>query len=161
MFPHCSLWKTNWSPFISGISPVGAKMEVFVLAGRAWELPAGLLLPSTEIVRNPESVCQEQVVTQAATRVVLPPTATARRQHSQRQGEERCELVYCQLVSEMPHMLKTLPSVKWGLFDSRVFLFSVQDPGKIEGPQRFLGLEVVSRLQKVEDVITCKWSDEW
>lgn len=28
---------------------------------------------------------------------------------------------------------------------------------KIEGPRRFLGLEVVSRLQKVNDVIRCKW----
>lgn len=47
-------------------------------------------------------------------------------------------------------MLKTLASEKWGLFDSRVVLVS------IEGQRRFLGLEVVSRLQKAEDVITCK-----
>lgn len=63
-------------------------------------------------------------------------------------------MVYCQLVSEMPHVLKTLTSVKWRMFDSRVFLSFMQDPGKTEGPQRFLGLEVVSRLQKVEDAIS-------
>lgn len=169
MFPHCSLWK-NQSPFICVFSPVGANMKVFLLAGKAWELRLGrsslqgpckpgpgqasLLLLSTEIVRSPGSVCQEQVITQAATRVALPPAATARRQHSRTQCEERCLLVCCQSYSEMPHVLKTLPSVQ-----QRVPV-SMQGWGKIEGPQRFLGLEVVSRLQKVDDVIRCKWSVE-
>lgn len=133
--------KKQFLPFhLCYFSPVGAKMEVFVLAGSAWELrlelgarlqglcdwgraQAGLLLLSTEIVRSPGSVCQEQVVTQAATEAALPPTATARRQHSRRQGEERCSLVYCQSLSEMPHVFKTLPSAQQRLFDSRVLLF--------------------------------------
>lgn len=32
-----------------------------------------------------------------------------------RQGEERCSLVYCQSLSEIPHVLKTLPAVQWGI----------------------------------------------
>lgn len=98
--------KTDQSPFICVISPVGAKMEVFLLAGRARELElhwsslqgpsergpdqAGRQLLSTEIVRSPGSVYLEQVVTQAAKRAVLPLAVTAKRQHSRRQGEERC-----------------------------------------------------------------------
>lgn len=128
-------------PFICVMSPVGVKMEMFVLAGKAWELRLGwsslqglcdrgqsrlfdgLLLLSAETLRSPGRVCQEQVVTQAATRAVLPPTATARRQHHLRQGEERWSLVYCKSVSEMPHVLKTLPSVQRRPFDNRPLLF--------------------------------------
>lgn len=135
---------------------------MFVLAGRAWELRLGfsslqglcdrgqrrlldgLLLLSTEIVRSPGSVCQEQVVIQAVMRAALPPTATARRQHSLRQGEV---LVYCQSVSEMPHVLKTSPSCYYA--------------GPRQKKKRSLGLEVVSRLQKVKHVIRCKLPVEW
>lgn len=76
----------------------------------------------------------------------LPPTATARRQQSQRQGEERCKLVYCQSVAEIPHVLKTLPSVQWWLFDSSVLQFLCETK-EDWGLRRFLCLEVVSILQ--------------
>lgn len=146
-------------------------MEVFVLAWRVGELSLklcagrgpsdrgqrrlldGLLLLSTEILRSPGSVCQEQVVTQAVTVAAIPPTATARRQRGQ--SEERCLLAYCQWDSEIPHMLKTLPIVQRRLFNSRALLFLCRNDWEP------LALEVVSRLQHVEDVIRCKCSVEW
>lgn len=111
---------------------------------------ARLLLPSNEIVRSPKLFDGSKLLLKLWRGVAPPPSVAARCQRGQGQGEERCWLVYCQLLSERPHVLKTLASVKWGLFDSRVVLVS------IEGLRRFLGLEVVSRLQKAEDVITCK-----
>lgn len=154
--------KTNGSPFICVISPVGAKMEVFVLAGRArlelaagpvWPGPdrAGLMLLTTGIVRSPGSVCREPVVT---------PTATARRQHSRRQGEERCLLVYFHSVSEMPHVLKTLPSVQGRLFDSRALQFLCRTQGRLRaGEVSWSGS--CFQTTKVDDLIRCKWSVEW
>lgn len=51
----------------------------------------------------------------------------------------------------MPHMLKTLPAVQLGLF-----LPSMEEPRKIEGPQKASLSEAVFRLQKGKDVIRWK-----
>lgn len=63
-----------------------ARMELAAGPVQPWPDQAGLQLLSNEIVRSPGNVCQEQVVTQAAMRDGLPPTATARRQHSNTVG---------------------------------------------------------------------------
>lgn len=54
---------------------------------------------------------------------------------------------FIQSASEKPHVLKTLPSVLWRLFDSRVLLLQCKAK-KDWWPGRFFCLEAISRLQR-------------
>lgn len=139
--------------FICVVSLVGAKMEVFVLAGgrgAQTELPAGpgrqgpdqagLLLASAEVLWSPRRICQEQVV---------PQTASAVRDKV-RGGASWCS------VSETLHVLETLTSAWRRLFDSWALQFHCCTK-KDWGPRAFLKLfsnykKVKIKVEEINDL---------
>lgn len=106
---------------------------------------AKLLLLSAKIVTNPRSVCQEQAITQTWSRAAHALRANVRRQHCLRQGEEGCWLFYCHSVSEMPHMLKPLPSSDFVMIPKR--------KSKDQWKRNFLFWKQLPVTTKVENVI--------
>lgn len=145
--------KTHCYPFICVISPVGAKLEVFVLAGSflraqarlelaagpVWPGPdqAGLLRLSTEILRSPGSVCQERAVIQAEARGALPPS------HSNCQTPAQSETRWGEVWGGLlPVCCRNTSRVKDITISAVETVWQQSTPVSIEDQERLRGEEV-------------------
>lgn len=65
MFPQCSLWKKNTALlFVSVVLLVGAKMEVFVLAGKGRGAQARLELTAGPVRLGPDQAGLQLMLTE-------------------------------------------------------------------------------------------------